>query len=1010
MEYNNKNENQKNFDKYLFNQRKINHMTNQPYKEKKIIFDSFKTTNNKLEIPLIKRNGKNNKSYNKNNNMVVFNLPEYELINLKREKPAHIFTDKYKYINENKRRLLNMYHLTDENNSSVKYRNSNYFNFPQNTINSDNYYLKTEYNNYYNKLDNANENKDNKENNINNNINTNKLSSLNNKEKKIKRKENEIILPLNLDYKQKNYMKLDNTGNFMEKYEYYLLNLNKKPFQNNKKINMINNSEGNKKYYNTSINFFNNSNYSINNNLQQIKPYKYKEYNLNFENNKIQNNNLTDRNNTLQNYNDILTNKLINKDKKSKTINSNRKVNIHINNHFEHIIDTLQRKLLCINEKNEDIEKRIAVSLLGEESEKLNNDVDKIMNIICKIKNFSFKEDSKILIPLINEIILDKTKHKDKNGQSYDKNINLNDKNNNKFNLLNKELKVFDLDKNFKYGYNEEEEPHLGMFYSLVKQRNVKRNRFKKRNKIRYLSHLNYKTQLVLKNHKKIKRYKSYDNIKNNNNDDNSFYIPSIYSNRQKKEKKPINNYIRNKSNYTRKKPNSGLNLKDNNFKPYSSSLFNKQIKNNRNNLQINNIKTESKTYKKNNGKKNEENELKVFLNDYKSKTIKNDNKELDNNNKSNESNENSEKNERNEKKENNPNEDNNKKKLKVKISNTINKQKIKKIIYKKETNSLKNHNNNIKTDKSHKSIFKENIKSSYKVSNKKSKHFKPKFNPKYSVNIYNPNIIKSSINENNDLSPIKDKEKKFDRRKSTMIKFKKLNSKIYTPSKPVKKHQYNTVIKNDYINNNMARKRQSIDNYVKFFNFLKNEEDNSKNQELNVSHYNSHQKTRKKTLRFLRSDKNENNFKNKDYLKQKTFKDFKEESYDEELGDFKNICKEQPKIKKKSNLSKFKNVINKMRDMPIEEYMNYIENFYGNMDKNQNNSYNVGDQVRINKFLDTMRKNIEKFKGRQNILTINCQPIDYIITVGNGLGSHINKARNYYTLKNDFSKDELSN
>ena len=30
------------------------------------------------------------------------------------------------------------------------------------------------------------------------------------------------------------------------------------------------------------------------------------------------------------------------------------------------------------------------------------------------------------------------------------------------------------------------------------------------------------------------------------------------------------------------------------------------------------------------------------------------------------------------------------------------------------------------------------------------------------------------------------------------------------------------------------------------------------------------------------------------------------------------------------------------------------------------------------------MRKNIEKFKGKQNILQINCQPIDYIETVGN--------------------------
>ena len=95
---------------------------------------------------------------------------------------------------------------------------------------------------------------------------------------------------------------------------------------------------------------------------------------------------------------------------------------------------------------------------------------------------------------------------------------------------------------------------------------------------------------------------------------------------------------------------------------------------------------------------------------------------------------------------------------------------------------------------------------------------------------------------------------------------------------------------------------------------------------------------------------------------------------------------------------------------MPIEEYMNYIENYYGNIDKNQNISYCVDDQLRINKFLDTMRKNIEKFKGRQNILKVNCQPIDYIITVGNGLGDNIKEiSNNNKSLKNQNSKDFLS-
>ena len=78
------------------------------------------------------------------------------------------------------------------------------------------------------------------------------------------------------------------------------------------------------------------------------------------------------------------------------------------------------------------------------------------------------------------------------------------------------------------------------------------------------------------------------------------------------------------------------------------------------------------------------------------------------------------------------------------------------------------------------------------------------------------------------------------------------------------------------------------------------------------------------------------------------------------------------------------------MKDMPIEDYMNYIENYYGKIDRHQNTSYFVEDQMRINKFLDSMRKNIDKFKGKQIILQKNCHPIDYIKTVGNELGNNI--------------------
>ena len=54
------------------------------------------------------------------------------------------------------------------------------------------------------------------------------------------------------------------------------------------------------------------------------------------------------------------------------------------------------------------------------------------------------------------------------------------------------------------------------------------------------------------------------------------------------------------------------------------------------------------------------------------------------------------------------------------------------------------------------------------------------------------------------------------------------------------------------------------------------------------------------------------------------------------------------------------------------------------------------------------MRKNIEKFKGKQNILQKNCQSIDYIETVGNGLGNNI-FSRNDNNLKNENSTEEIN-
>ena len=170
MEYNNKNENQELYDKYLFNRRKGKHMSIIPNKEKKNILDSFKSNNNKLSIPLITKNDKSHISYNKNN-IKGLHIPENDLINLKREEAPRLFSKNY--MNENKKRLNRNYYF-EESNLSSKLRNSFFSNFSNKNRNLDNYHLKLEYNNNYNHLTVPNE----KENNTNLNLNKNSKQNI----------------------------------------------------------------------------------------------------------------------------------------------------------------------------------------------------------------------------------------------------------------------------------------------------------------------------------------------------------------------------------------------------------------------------------------------------------------------------------------------------------------------------------------------------------------------------------------------------------------------------------------------------------------------------------------------------------------------------------------------------------------------------------------------------------------------------------------------------------------
>ena len=846
MEYINKNESQQVFDKYLFNQRKINHTPIEPYYKNKIIFHNFKTINrSNNNIPFIKKKENKSSSYYKNNNMIGFHLPEYELINLKREEAKHLFPNKY--VNENKKRILNkIYFIEQQKNNSFKYRNN--YNISNNL---DNIYLKTDYNKNIligNKIS---------KNNLNINSNNtkkvgNNIDSYSFRNNNIKKKENQIILPLNIENNQKKYINNDDNGNFMEKYEYYLMNLNK-----NKK----NNSEQNKnKYFNTKTNFSHNNknnNYS-NNNLLEIKPYKYKKYNINQEEKTInQENNNTD----LQNKNNTDG---LNTKKKLKIINNKPKLNTQVNNYFKEILNKLQRKLLCINEKNEDILKADVVSLLGDENEKLNNDVNKIMNIICKIKNFSFKEKSHNLIPLINSIIIDKQKQKNTIIQKLDKKIDSNENNNNKLYLLNKDLKVFDLDNNFKYGYDYQENQIGNMFYNLIIQKS-KRRKFKKKIKSRRNSHLNFTTNLQIKNIQRFKRYKSTDNIYSNNEDNDSFYIPSEFNSHKKKIlKKQINFPFRNKSNYRPAKTSekNGFNFTENLPKLFGDNLVNRTSKNKKINFPVN-INISERTYKRNNNKENEGNELKNFLNTYKpknNKVVNKKNKVIKTKEKSEEKNTDKE-----DSKKKSKNKDSNKQNNNISLNEENDKDK--KINYTiNNTKSIKDNNitniNNTNTN----IITSNNENNNFNYTKKKSinKNFKSRQSRRFSVlsfmDMKNNNIQNNPNKNNNIINNDKEKDKLSNRDKAYTVerrrkprlstRFKKMTSSQFkTNSKSPRKKLNKDSKKNITINlNHHFQKQEDLNNYTKFFDFLNSEEkkEDKNNSNSNITMLQSPQKTKK--------------------------------------------------------------------------------------------------------------------------------------------------------------------
>ena len=77
-------------------------------------------------------------------------------------------------------------------------------------------------------------------------------------------------------------------------------------------------------------------------------------------------------------------------------------------------------------------------------------------------------------------------------------------------------------------------------------------------------------------------------------------------------------------------------------------------------------------------------------------------------------------------------------------------------------------------------------------------------------------------------------------------------------------------------------------------------------------------------------------------------------------------------------NLYKFKKFIEKVKNMDMNEF----QDFYRLFDRYEN----IYSEDRINRFVDTIRTNIYRFKVRQDILQNNFKPIDYSKSIGNEL------------------------
>jgi len=115
--------------------------------------------------------------------------------------------------------------------------------------------------------------------------------------------------------------------------------------------------------------------------------------------------------------------------------------------------------------------------------------------------------------------------------------------------------------------------------------------------------------------------------------------------------------------------------------------------------------------------------------------------------------------------------------------------------------------------------------------------------------------------------------------------------------------------------------------------------------------------------------------------ISENDFVDFSEEN---EISE---IDTEVKKKKKKSNLEKFIDEINRLKTMSIEEYIEFLDKQYNEkVDEFQDYMIKQKEEERINKFVYSLINDMDKREFSRQLKSSHCQPVNYVDTLGNKL------------------------